>query len=267
MKHLLETDELQSRLGNEGLAVVDLSHPYHHENHRVPGALPVNYRDIVETRPPVDGLVPLDDQLASRFATAGLTPEQEVIAYDDEGGVKAARFLWTLDLLGHRRWALLNGGLIAWLAERRPVESGPSRTPPGNYPIDHRRDDVSASKQHILQSLENPDVVLVDARTLAEFRGLDLRASRGGHIPGALNVDWTLNVDPEHQVRMRPPRLLRGMFEGFGVMPDKEIIVYCQSHHRSAHTYVALKSLGYPRVRGYPGAWSEWGNDPSLPIE
>ena len=247
--------------------MVDLSHPYHHQNHRVPGALPINYRDIVEIRPPVDGLVPPDDQLASRFATAGLTPEQDVIAYDDEGGVKAARFLWTLDLLGHRRWALLNGGLIAWLAERRPIESGPSRTPPGNYPIDHRRDDVSASKQHILQSLENPNAVLVDARTLAEFRGLDLRANRGGHIPGALNVDWTLDVDPEHQVRMRPPPLLRGMFESFGVTPDKEIIVYCQSHHRSAHTYVALKSLGYPRVRGYPGAWSEWGNDSSLPIE
>ena len=267
MNHLLETDELQSRLGDEGVAVVDLSHPYHHENHRVPGAMHVAYRDIVEARPPVDGLVALDDHLASRFAAAGLAPEQKVIAYDDEGGAKAARFLWTLDLLGHRRWALLNGGLIAWLAEGRPVEAGPSRARSGNYPIEHRRDDVTASRQHVLQRLGHPDVVLVDARTLAEFRGLDLRANRGGHIPGAVNVDWTLNVDPEHQVRMRPPGLLRSMFERFGVTPDKEIIVYCQTHFRSAHTYVALKTLGYPRVRGYPGAWSEWGNDSGLPIE
>ena len=267
MNYLLETDELQSRLGDEGLAVVDLSHPYHHENHRVPGAMHVAYRDIVEARPPVDGLVPLDDHLASRFAAAGLTPEQEIVAYDDEGGAKAARFLWTLDLLGHRRWALLNGGLIAWLAEDRPVEAGPSRTPLGNYAIERRCEDVTASRQYILQNLEHPDVVLVDARTLAEFRGLDRRANRGGHIPGAVNVDWTLNVDPEYQVRMRPLPLLRSMFESFGVAPDKEIIVYCQTHHRSAHTYVALKTLGYPRVRGYPGSWSEWGNDLSLPIE
>ena len=197
----------------------------------------------------------------------GITPDHlPVVAYDDEGGAKAARFLWTLDLLGHRQWALLNGGLIAWLAETRPVEAGPSQALRRDYPIESRRDDVTTTKTHILQRLEDPDVVLVDARTIAEFRGLDARASRGGHIPGAVNVDWTLNVDPEHQVRLRPPRLLRGVFERFGVMPDKEIIVYCQTHHRSAHTYVALKALGYPRVRGYPGGWSEWGNDSSLPI-
>lgn len=266
LNHLVETEELQSRLGDEGLAVVDLSHPHHHQNHRVPGATLVAYRDIVEARPPVDGLVPSDDHLASRLAAVGITPDHEVVAYDDEGGAKAARFLWTLDLLGHRQWALLNGGLIAWLAETRPVEAGPSQALRRDYPIESRRDDVTTTKTHILQRLEDPDVVLVDARTIAEFRGLDARASRGGHIPGAVNVDWTLNVDPEHQVRLRPPRLLRGVFERFGVMPDKEIIVYCQTHHRSAHTYVALKALGYPRVRGYPGGWSEWGNDSSLPI-
>ena len=266
LNHLVETEELQLRLGEGGLAVVDLSHPYHYENHRVPGARPIAFRDIIETRPPVDGLVPSDDHLAARLAAAGITPDHEVIAYDDEGGAKAARFLWTLDLLGHRRWALLNGGLIAWLDEQRPVEAGPSQAPEGDYPIERRRDDVSTSKAYILQRLERPDVVLVDARTVAEFRGLDVRASRGGHIPGAVNIDWTLNVDPERLVRVRRARLLRSVFERFGVTADKEIIVYCQTHHRSAHTYVALKALGYPRVRGYPGAWSEWGNDSSLPI-
>jgi thiosulfate/3-mercaptopyruvate sulfurtransferase len=60
---------------------------------------------------------------------------------------------------------------------------------------------------------------------------------------------------------------LRQEFEVLGVTPDKEVVVYCQTHHRSAHTYFVLKQLGFTKVRGYPGSWSEWGNDPDAPID
>ena len=96
---------------------------------------------------------------------------------------------------------------------------------------------------------------------------MDQRAARGGHIPGAVNLNWMDTMDPQRQLRLQPAPVLRQLLDLRGVTTDKEVIVYCQTHHRSAHTYWVLRYLGYPRVRGYPGAWSEWGNDPSVPVE
>jgi thiosulfate/3-mercaptopyruvate sulfurtransferase len=115
--------------------------------------------------------------------------------------------------------------------------------------------------------LDDPEVVVLDVRTPAEFAGDDVRAARGGHIPGAVNMDWTLAIDRGRNLRLKPEGDLRRMLEELGVTPDKEVIVHCQTHHRSAHTYMVLKSLGYPRIRGYDGSWSEWGNDQNTPIE
>ncbi|MDX1513585.1 MAG: rhodanese-like domain-containing protein, partial [Gammaproteobacteria bacterium] len=90
---------------------------------------------------------------------------------------------------------------------------------------------------------------------------------RGGHIPGAVNFNWTDAMDPEAQRRLRPRERLLEDLADLGVTPDREVVTYCQTHRRSSHTYVVLKSLGFERVRGYPGSWSDWGNDPSTPVE
>jgi len=115
--------------------------------------------------------------------------------------------------------------------------------------------------------LHDPNVVFVDTRTLAEYRGETRRAERAGHIPGAVNFDWVNAIDQTRSLRLKPAQELKQVLSQMGVTPDKEVIAYCQTHHRSAHTYIVLKSLGYPRVRGYPGSWSEWGNSPETPIE
>ena len=92
-------------------------------------------------------------------------------------------------------------------------------------------------------------------------------AERGGHIPGAVNMEWTEAMDKQHDLRLKSARDLLHMLESQGISKDKTVIVYCQTHHRSAHTYIMLKSLGYENVKGYPGSWSDWGNEPNTPIE
>jgi 3-mercaptopyruvate sulfurtransferase SseA len=118
--------------------------------------------------------------------------------------------------------------------------------------------------------------LIVEPERLAESLGaenllvVDLckaQTSASTQVPGAVNFDWVNAIDQQRNLRLKPAEELRTLLETAGVTPDREVIVYCQTHHRSSHTYVVLKSLGYPRIKGYPGAWSEWGNLTDTPIE
>jgi thiosulfate/3-mercaptopyruvate sulfurtransferase len=264
---LIEPEQLESLLNDTKLLIVDLRNTDRYREGHLPGAVHLNYADIIRVSPPAMGLLPDEAQLSAALSGIGLTPDTFVVAYDDEGGGRAGRLLWTLDALGHRRFALLNGGIHAWAREGRPLDQGVVTPTPSHYAAHFENPAVVADEGAILARLGQPDLALLDTRSPGEFAGSDLRAVRGGHIPGAVNLNWTHAIDQENDLRFKPDATLRAMLEGIGVTPDKEVIVYCQTHHRSAHTYMVLKHLNYPKVRGYPGAWSEWGNDPSLPVE
>lgn len=262
---IIEPDELQARIGDTHILVVDLSQLHFYQQSHIPGAAHVEYARIVSAKPPVMGLLPESGQLHTLFSTLGLTETTHVVAYDNEGGGKASRFLWTLEAVGHTGYSLLNGGFNAWQKENHPTDS---RMPElVNHPYTIRPNlEVSTDKQFILTHLNDPTICLVDCRSPAEYIGQDLRARRGGHIPGAINIEWTRALDPQHNMRLKPKEELLALYEQAGVTPDKYVITYCQTHHRSALSYIVLKSLGY-KVKGYPGSWSEWGNDDQTPIE
>jgi len=225
----------------------------------------IDYARIVNAEPPVMGLLPSDEQLNTVFSSLGLTQDSHVVAYDNEGGGRASRLLWTLETAGHTHFSLLNGGFNAWRAEGYPTDTRLTNNVTRPYTV-HRNDAPVADKNYILTHIHDPSTCLVDCRSPAEYGGQDLRARRGGHIPGAVNIEWTRALDPQRHMRLKTVDELTALYQQAGVTPEKQVITYCQTHHRSALSYIVLKSLGY-QVRGYPGSWSEWGNDPDTPVE
>jgi thiosulfate/3-mercaptopyruvate sulfurtransferase len=263
---IVEPEALEAALGTEGLLVVSVDEPATYAQGHVPGAVHLRFASLIAPRPPAMGTIADAARLSEAFSAIGLTPETHVVAYDGEGSGKASRLLWTLDVIGHSRFSLLNGGLQAWVGEGHPVETEPATPTPSDYRVG-AFGNALADKQYILDRLDDGSTVVLDARTPAEYTGQDMRSARGGHIPGAANFDWMLAVDRDRNLRLKPEAELRAMLEERGITPDKEVVAHCQTHTRSSHSYIVLKSLGYPRIRGYDGSWSEWGNDPDVPVE
>lgn len=262
---IIDTQTLQDHLGDDDFVVVDLSRLDTHLRQHIPGARHLELGRILASRPPVMGLLPEIGQLEDVVGSLGITTKTHVVAYDEEANAKACRLLWTLDTLGHQAFSLLDGGLPAWLEEQRPSESGLNEPEATVYQA-RPNPDCIADKAYILSRLGEADTRILDVRSPSEFEGVDKRALRAGHIPGAINIEWTRCIDRDRGMRLQPATVLNRLFEEADIKPDHEVIVHCQTHQRSAHTYIVLKSLGYPRLRGYAGSWSDWGNDPETPI-
>jgi len=263
---VVEPADIESRLGDGDLRVVDVGAAESYRKAHVPGAVHLDYARLLLGRPPAPGLMPPVAQLQAVMREMGVAANTRVIAYDDAGNGRASRLLWTLEALGHDKFSLLNGGIVAWLGDGCATESTPRRPAPGDFSAKLNAT-VIADKAFVLAALDNPDIQLLDARTPEEYHGIKSPSARHGRIPGALNFNWLDAIDRERNLRFKPASELESMLAARGISREREVITYCQTHHRSSHAYLMLRHLGFKRARGYPGSWSEWGNDPALPIE
>lgn len=265
---LIEAPELLALLSkNSGgnLIVVDLGKEDRFLSAHIPGAVLVQ-PSMTQAGPPIPGLAPNTEQLNNLMQSIGLTPESQVIVYDDEGGGWAGRFIWLLDEIGHTNYRYLNGGLHAWAAENYVLESGPVN-------IEKSDIQVSMSGEHSItlselqESLTTKDLQVWDARSPMEHSGETVYAARGGKIPGALNYEWTQAMDQNNSLKLKPTETLLEELAAVGISPDKPTVTHCQTHHRSGLTYLLGKLLNFKEIKAYPGSWGEWGNQADTPIE
>lgn len=208
--------------------------------------------------------LPARSAFAARLGALGVDQTKQVVAYDDAGGMFAARLWWMLRWLGHHAVAVLDGGLQAWLSagmalSHRVVPAVPTRfvPQPGAEPVD--ADAVAAR-------LGKPDLVLIDARSPDRFRGENETLDPvGGHIPGARNRFFRDNLHADRHFKSAD--ILRADFDAIIGSADPATVIHqCGSGVTACHNMLAMEVAGLAGSRLYAGSWSEWCADPARPV-
>jgi len=262
---LWSVDELKTRLQDPKLVLMDLRPPEAYSNAHIPGARSFDIFGIslIDTRPePLKAYLWIIEHL---IQAKGVNSDSTVLIYDEVAGMRSARLFWFLEFFGHDDVHVLNGGFNAWQAAGLPTtHEAAVIAEPGNFKMKQRRE-LLATADDVVERLRAPSTVIIDTRSDDEYTAKWVRAARGGAIPGSVHLEWTNNLDSNGFFKSAEE--LKQMYVRRGISPEKEIIPHCHGGYRSAHTYLALRLIGYPNVRNYLGSWGEWGNRMDLPIE
>ncbi|MBI1906282.1 MAG: sulfurtransferase [Rhodocyclales bacterium] len=272
---LVGVHELAAHLSDPGWCVFDCRHDLTNRDFgrtvyaqaHVPGAMFLHLdQDLSGPMTGMNGRHPLPDpeQLARRLAACGVDHDSQVVAYDDAGGMFAARLWWLMRWLGHDKVALLDGGLRAWSEASQPLIAAPPAPRTGNFRPTLTPLWVDAA--YVEEHLEQPGMTLIDARGPDRFRGENETLDPvGGHIPGAINRFFKDNLDADG--RFKAPSRLRDEFVPLlGTAPATEVVHQCGSGVTACHNVLAMELAGLHGSRLYPGSWSEWCANPSRPV-
>jgi len=205
---------------------------------------------------------PSEQQVSRVMGAAGIGPGVRVVAYDDQAGATAARLWYLLRAHGHEDAAVLDGGIVKWIAEGRAVETATPPPRPARFEA-RLRPGAVVEKQDLATA--DRQVLMLDARAADRYRGdaepIDPRA---GHIPGAKSAPFAGNLTPGPIPVFLPPAALRKRYAALGAEASPPI-VYCGSGVTACHDLLALAAAGLSGSL-YAGSWSEWSADPGLPV-
>lgn len=270
---LVETDWVAQNLNQSSIRLIEVDvDTTAYDSGHIPGALGWNWRR--DTQQIIRRDIPDKSAFEELMSRSGIGNDTTVILYGDNNNWFATYAFWLLKLYGHKDVRLMNGGRKKWMDEGRPTTTEIPAVKPTTYRAKEIDLSLRAKRDEVLASLGKSKHGLVDVRSAKEYSGELLApenlpqegAQRGGHIPGAVNIPWSMAVREDGTFKSAED--LAALYGGHSITADKEVIAYCRIGERSSHTWFALKYLlGFKHVRNYDGSWTEWGSSIGLPIE
>jgi thiosulfate/3-mercaptopyruvate sulfurtransferase len=243
----------------------------------IPGAVNIDDVGVVLRDENKEDYIALD-RIEKLLGAAGIDPSKEIVVYGVKANASVYFGLVTLQYFNAANAKVFHGGIDDWKSAGQPVATEPTRLAPIALEL-KVKPDFLVDTAEVVRKLNDPKAQIVDTRTSKEYRGEDIRALRGGHIPGAVPIHYMENwVDPEAPdklekklvsnrdgMNLKPHEQLQDLYAGLD--PDKETIVYCQSGIRASETAIVLKELGFKKVRLYDSSWLGYGNTLNAPAE
>jgi thiosulfate/3-mercaptopyruvate sulfurtransferase len=253
---------------NTGVVIVDMRSPTDYANGHIPGAINFQAGDLL--RDVNNRLFPVNvvTQILGQY---GINENQTVVWYG--AGFDAMQCsgetigYWIMEYLGNPHSSVLVSGIGGWIAAGYPTSTNPTTLPPTTFHATVN-DSILATTQWLSDHLNDTNVVIIDVRNQGEYNGSVIQTLRGGHIPGAININAFFNFvgfAPGQFGVMKSQDDLTALYAA--IPKDKDIVVYCQTGGRGSLTFWALQLIGYPHVRYYDDSWFVWGNDLRLPVE
>lgn len=254
---LVDTNWLRNHTDDPEIRIIDVRQNSKYLESHIPNAV---HLDIEPLRTKSNGITNVisQDIINDILSELSITKETTIVLYDDSNGLHAAWAFWVLEYSGHEDVRILNGQFNKWIIEGLPTSQQIPTFPKSDYASSDLKSEILVTKEWIVDNIDNSDIILVDARSPAEYRG--------GYIPGAVNNEWINSLSGIYIKVWKNEQQLTNWFESKGITKDKLVVVYCRTGIRAAHSYFTLRLLGYPQLTVYDGSWEEWSSDPTLPI-
>ena len=256
---LISTIGLNFIMTDPNVIIVDTRSFKEYSEGHIPGAVHLDlfaFHWIDTTKRGIDNF---NNQTQNLLSILGVTSKNNVVFYDTVSGMLAARGVWMLLYFSHQNVSMLDGGITKWKKENLPIETKLNGFKPSKF-LGKVNPNIISGFEYIRDNLDN--LKIFDARSTGEYDGSVVRAAQSGHIPNAINIDWSQNLSEDGTFKSNEE-----LSKMYGISKDSEIVTYCQGAYRAANSFLVLKKLGFKNVRVYLGSWGEWGNKLELPIE
>ncbi|MEG3618028.1 3-mercaptopyruvate sulfurtransferase [Magnetovibrio sp. PR-2] len=235
----------------------------------IPGSVHFDIDKVADTDTDLPHMLPSAEKFSSMVRKMGLGDGSKIVIYDSHGGFMAAcRVWWMFRLFGHRDISILDGGLIRWGKERRPLEFDEPRIQERHFTA-RQNNGLVKSKAQILKNVDEQTFQLIDARNEGRFAGIDHEprpSERRGHIPGSINIPFTHITPPSQDFTFKTATEICEILNGAGVDMNKPAAVSCGSGVTACVIAFAMYLMGKEDVAVYDGSWAEWGDDLEMPI-
>lgn len=266
---IISSHELHQLLAqdSEEFLILDIRSEKAFFDGHIPTAIWFDKAVVNRTVDKTSGLLPEQATLSKALDAISYRPNKPIIVYSNATAPDVGRVVWTLLAFGIKHIALLDGGISAWQANGFTLSKQATESLDANkseIQLTSPIAEMVCNSEQLLIALKSGNSKILDVRSRAEYHGEDNRSEFAGHIPTAINFPWDEILDA-HGVSLKDITTLENMFSSLGLTKEDTIYTYCQSHQRSAIIAIVLMHLGYRHVIGYPGAWSDWGNQADLP--